>query len=180
MAEKIVPLVPDRLQSVAVHMHYGHFMVMWACIDELLEVYIQRQTRMSGKHATIVLSGLGFARKASIARSLMSLSGDTYKPARTLLNKIIAEAERNALVHGLSLSVGNPLRFAKRSTQQKLEVKILEFGREKMRSRVRTITSMGIQLQAMLGITNADIARYDKMTRSLASKSAKSPKPPSS
>lgn len=161
-------------------MSLGHFIIIWGCFEELLEVYIQRRSSLSLLNATIILSGLGFERKASIARSFMSLDGDAMKDARALVNKIVAVAERNALVHGQILSITNAMVIAKRTTDQNLRVRILTFTPDSIGEKVRDVTRMVTKLQSLLGITNADIERYEKTTHNLASKSATSPKPPSS
>ncbi len=167
-------------ENSTIYLSLGSFLVVWSRFEGMLEVLIMRETRMDDAHAVIVCSGLGFERKASIVRSLLSLHGEKFKPAITLINKIVADAERNAIVHGLvDQSQPKCLGFTKRSTDQKLTVKTQMFDTLAMNAKSNTLLAQLNKLGAMLGIQQADVVAYEKMTRNLASNPAASPNPPS-
>jgi len=163
---------------------YAGFMFTWSQFETLLEVIIMRETRMSQTKAIVVCSGLGFERKASIARSLLALHGEKFKDAISTINTITTNAERNALIHSLvagDLASSSPsLVFTKRTTDQKLVVKDKTFDATAMGDKTKLITQLRRRLIDTAGITRAMIDGYVRTNRSLASKSATSPKPPSS
>jgi len=167
-------------QSALIYIVLGSFMVSWSRFEGMLEILIKREAAMSDVHAVIICSGLGFERKASIARSLLALHGEKFKTAIALINKIVTDAERNAIIHGLvDQSQLNCLGFTKRSTDQKLNVKSQLFDAPKMQAKVQTLTGQLDRLGGILGIPHTDVVAYEKMTRSLASSSPTAPNPPS-
>ena len=148
---------------------YGYFMVSWAQFEAVIEVTIMRETKMEAVPAIIVCSGLAFERKASIARSLLALRGDAGKPAIDLINKIVSEAERNALLHSLADVQPKRLELLRRSTDQKLVVKSKAFDGPGMQAKVSALRARIGELKSVLGISDADLKNYENTTRSLVS-----------
>jgi hypothetical protein len=195
MADKITPeeakkqaLLKSR--SAALTQGYGLFMVTWSHFDTILEIVIAQQTKIEPIHGVIMLSGLGFERKASIARSLLALRGDTYKAAISLINAMIAEASRNALIHGQVLAYKEKdgteqdhmigLRFIKRDTDQVLKVTYRDHFGEDMVSKSQKLVNQCVELKNLFGITLDQVSEWINTSANLASKAGTSPKPPSS
>lgn len=181
----MVKRVPDEIVSAVLEYHelvrsYGSFMVTWSIFEELLECVIWRETKMTATHAIIVVSGLGFERKASIARSLLALHGVRYAEAVSLINQITQDAERNALVHGLQQVALPGIRFLKRSTDQKLKIVSRYFDAPELDAKDQSLLKKVGRLQAAAQITERRLKSYEKTTASLASNAATSSKPPSS
>lgn len=78
---------------------YGLYMVTWSVFEYILEFVIESQAGLKPIHAAIIATGLGFERKAPIARSLLSLDPQ-YAKAISTINKITQEAGCNSIVHG--------------------------------------------------------------------------------
>ena len=172
--------IKDTLEASQLFASFGLFVLWWQAFEEVLECIICREARLTRMHATIIVSGLGFERKASIARSLLALKGDRYAEAISLINRIANAAERNALVHGQPEIVGKEVRFLKWSTDQKLKAKVSTFDAKRMYGRTVEVQNLVHALKAVAGFTPAQDRAWDKTTKRLLSKVGTSPKPPSS
>lgn len=170
-------LVPP---SKAYLISYGLFMVTWSVFETILDVTIAREAGLKPPQSIIVTSGLGFERKASIARSLLALHKPQNEKAISLINKITQEASRNSLVHGIVFVGQNAIEFIKCDTDQSLKVKSKKFKDDELASLVASICGMIDQLQIELSVSNEDLAKYGDSLKSLVTKAPTSPKPPSS
>ncbi|WGM37776.1 hypothetical protein [Caulobacter sp. NIBR1757] len=141
---------------------YGLFLVVWSTFEAVLEVATMKIANMDPVHAVIVSSGLGFERKASIARSLMALDGDRYATAISLINQITQTAERNAMVHGQIRIGSESIAFVKRTTDQKLQTTVKRLSADEFAIRVATVNVLVANLQANLEITDEELEAYSK------------------
>jgi hypothetical protein len=149
---------------------YGLFLLQWAAFESTLEYIIYREAKLTQLHAIIIVSGLGFERKASIARSLLALKSPKFDTAIKIINKITQQAERNALVHGYPAIAKDTLLFTKRSTDQKLKAATRTFDRDGMRAKHIEISALMHELTTAAAIENGKLEHYEKTVASLASK----------
>jgi hypothetical protein len=155
----------ETIQFYAAH---GMFMIAWAGFENSIDLIIKRETGMSSIRSLIVVSGLGFERKASIARSLLALRDD--KPSIAQINKIVQFAARNMLMHGSPEPSRDKIIFHKAETDQCLKVKERVLTREEALKRLNELIAMINELDRLTGITQEMARRYREMVRNLASK----------
>jgi hypothetical protein len=144
----------------------GHF---WTPISPVRGSIFHADSQLEPIPAIIICSGLGFERKASIARSLLALRDDSGREAVSLINRIVTEAERNALIHSLVEVQPKRIELLKRQTDQKLKVQARTFDGTAMSAKTTSLQTRLVELKALLGISNQDLLDYAKTTRSLTS-----------
>jgi hypothetical protein len=159
---------------------YGLFFIFWQHFDETLEYIIYKEAKLTRTHAAIIVSGLGFERKASIARSLLALNNDKHKQIIAIINRIINNAERNMLVHGVLKLEGNDARFIKRTTDNSIKMKAKHLDRIELMRKVVSIMNDIDMLHKTYGITPEHAKSWERTTDKLLSRFSTSPKPPSS
>jgi hypothetical protein len=180
MAGERLAAFEDLLQEHFPAMYYGHFILLWSIFEESIEIFIYKKTGMSPVHGLIVLSGLGLERKASIARSLMSLEPDKFAEAKKLLNQIIQESERNHLIHGQLHSMATGIEMVKITTDQELRVRTRMFTGKVLSDKRDRLAEQATRLSNLLGITSDDMRLYEKTAASFVKSAGTSPSAPSS
>lgn len=169
----------DNVTHTQLMATYGTFMVLWGVFESVLELAIERETSIKPLHSIIILSGLGFERKAAIARSLLALN-PTKASAIPIINKITKEAGRNAIVHG-QLHVGHKhLEFVKHRTDQTLKTSVVSFTAPQFIELVKKVSALLGDLQDALDIQDDDLITHSNSTKNLWDKAAPSSNPSSS
>ena len=134
-------------------------MLTWSVYEIVTEVAITKLLNLDNTRGSIVTSGLGQERRASILRSLLALE-DTSHKAIGLINKIGNDARRNTMIHGhVRVSdTDDSIKFVKRDTGQKLMASKVEFSATTLNDHWGSLNEQVKTLQSLLGVTDADIA----------------------
>jgi hypothetical protein len=103
------------------------------------------------------------------------------KEAQGLINTIVQEANRNAIIHGQVFVAGSHhLRFIHRKTETTISAKCIEVDSDSMQKRASTLKENIIRLQELLSVSDDLLHEFGMISQRLAIKSATSPKPPNS
>jgi hypothetical protein len=161
---------------------YGLFMLNWSLLETVIEVAIAKRLELHPLEGNIVTSSLAFQSRSSILRSLLDL--DTRKEAKEaqkLINTIVQEANRNAIIHGQVFVAGSHhLRFIHRKANDAISAKCIEVDSDSMRERANSLKEHIVRLQELLSISDDALHEFGLISQKLAIKSATSPKPPNS
>ncbi len=153
----------------------GAFHMTWSSFDHVLEIGIARLCNLDFEHANLLLHGISFTRKISIAKSLLN-SIDQKHEALPLLRDISEVAKRNTLVHSyLTLKTGEAIKFNRRDSADRFVHKVYEFTPNELYEHARKVSKTCLKIQKLLGIPDEDIKTYFDASRSMSSKSAKLP-----
>lgn len=159
---------------------YGLFMLAWSAYESLLDVFIEKEAKLDPLHAIVIISGLGFERKASIARTLLSLRQPKASEAIKLINKIANEASRNSVVHGKVYENEDSITFRRYDTDQTIKTKIKTFKGQKLLCLAQDILDLAEKLQAELSISEEELEQHGKTAKILTNKFLTSPRVPNS
>jgi hypothetical protein len=162
---------PDMIATLA---GYGLFMVNWSLFEATIEVAIQKRLELHPIEGNIVTGGLAFLSRSSILRSLLALDDtDDAKEASTLINSMVNDANRNAIIHGI-VHVGgdHTLKFVHRKTANKLTAKSVIVDKDSMLSRASTLRKSIEKLQSLLSVSNEELQEFGNIGQLLANKSS--------
>ncbi len=188
---QLIDAIANHFGPQMIFAAYGHFMLVWAEFEAVIELGIMKQTGMDPIISQVVTSGLAFERRASILRSLLHIRSDPDDPndvaakkAISLINSIAQEADRNHLIHGVPIGLqdkgGVRLGFVKRTTDQQFKGKWKEMDAKSFTTLNISIDKKTNELREFLGITDEDQRFFSNIGRILSNKSFRSPQPPPS
>lgn len=179
MAKSTLFTPVDNAEHALILQAYGTFLVAWSVFESILDFVIEREAGLKTLHAIIIVSGLGFERKSGIAKSLLALNPKNAEAISTI-NKLTQEAGRNAIIHG-EVHVGKKhIEFVKHKTDQMLKTSVKSFTATELTDLVKRVSALTGELQDQVNIQDDDLIRHGEIAKSLWSKSATSPSPPSS
>jgi hypothetical protein len=161
---------------------YGLFMLNWSLLETVIEVAIMKRLELHPLEGNIVTSGLNFQARSSILRSLLSLDeSKESKEARQLINTIVTEANRNAIIHGQVFVAGHHhLRFIHRKTADVISAKCIEVDADSMQKRASILRDNITRLQSLLSVSDELLHGFGNISQRLAIKSATLPQLPNS
>jgi len=169
----------DNFEHAKIMHAYGLFLVMWSIFESLLDYLIERETKLDPLRAIIIISGLGFERKAGITRSLLSLDSKNTD-AIAAISKFITDAGRNGMIHG-EVHLGlKHIEFVKHKTDHSLKTSIKSFTAGELSALVGKMSTAMQVIQDLVGVQDDDLLRHSEIAKNFWNKSATSPKPPSS
>lgn len=153
---------------------YGLFMVTWSIFETTLEVAIQKRLKLHPLEGNIVTGGLAFLSRSSILRSLLALDkSKESKEASKLINSMVTDANRNAIIHGhVHVGGDHTLKFVHRKTADKLSAKSVIVDKDSMLSRTSLLRRRIEMLQSLLSVSNEELQEFGNIGQILANKSS--------
>ena len=139
----------------------GFFMVAWSSLETVLEVAIKKELGVTDKMAEITTSSLGFMSKSSILTSLLKLHDAKHESAIALLNNIVGEAKRNAIVHGrIFMNPEGSITFVKSNVSNSYRAKKITFSSVELNNHAAKLSSNTMQLQQLLNIDESELVAF--------------------
>ncbi|MGN6150748.1 MAG: hypothetical protein ACTHOH_01910 [Lysobacteraceae bacterium] len=146
---------PDAFRAL------GAFMIAWSSFETVIEVAIKNQLGVNDQVGEITTSSLGFMSKSSILTSLLQLSNPKHEEAIKLLNQIVGDAKRNAIVHGrVFMDTDGKITFIKSNVSSSYRAKKATFTPEELNNHALKLSSDAAAFQSLLGISESDLANF--------------------
>jgi hypothetical protein len=152
----------------------GRFTIVWSIFDTILDAAIMKLLRLSANEAAIVTCSLSNSSKVSIVRSLLHHQNPNH-PAIAKLSTLVTEAGRNAVMHGSVLIGDASMSFLKMDVSNKLTAKSKDFAHAELSAKVGDMAKQCDEIQALLGISEAERASIPQIAKTLSTKSDISP-----
>jgi hypothetical protein len=179
MATPLEPGSPATEENQLLLKNLGAFTALWSSFDVLIDTAIMKLLKLSPIQGAIVSPNLGFQAKLSILQSLLNLEADKNAPTLAALASISNMAGRNSIIHG-HVHIGDDwIEFIKVDVKTKITAKKKRFENYAFEDHLHELYNLIEQAQRLLGISDDDLEIIPNIGKSLASKSATSPSPPS-
>lgn len=164
------PIKPPNSKNEALISMIGHFVLVWSHFETLIGAAIMKRLKITPKQAAIVMSGLGFERKISILRALMSLHRRDNKKPFAIMDKILSLAKRNVLLHAaISFTADDEyIEFIKMDTDRTIKARSVKHSVQTFATAMLEVSETTNELRVYLGITWAEMETISKIGESLA------------